>query len=95
VSGVVQNRRPSQICGLERVADSGIIAPRRNTSAHLHRLWRANKVRQLDSWRCVFGRSVEERFDRVRTHEIYRVASNLVNGLPRSRRVRLRRTGLS
>jgi hypothetical protein len=40
-SGVAQDRRPSQICRLERVAGRGIIAPRRKRSAHLHRPWRA------------------------------------------------------
>jgi hypothetical protein len=35
----VQNRRPLQISRLERVADCGIIAPRRTSSAHLHRPW--------------------------------------------------------
>ena len=37
-----QRHRPSQICRLERVAAPGIIALRRNSSAHLHRPWRGN-----------------------------------------------------
>jgi len=38
----VQNCRPPQISRLERVADCGIIAPRRTSGAHLHRPWRAS-----------------------------------------------------
>ena len=63
------------------VVGRGIIAPRRTNSAQLHRPWRANKIRQLDSWRRVWAERIEEHFDRG-TSEIYRVASNLVNGLP-------------
>jgi len=39
--GVEHNRRPSQLCRLGRVADGDIIAPRRSSSAHLRRSWRA------------------------------------------------------
>ena len=39
--GVVQNRWPSQIYRLGRMAGGGIIAPRRNNRAHLHRPRRA------------------------------------------------------
>jgi hypothetical protein len=46
-SGVAQDRRPSQICRLERVAGRGIIAPRRKRSAHLHRPWRASDFNGL------------------------------------------------
>ena len=38
---VAGNRKPSQHCRLERAAARGIIAPRRTSSAHLHRPWRA------------------------------------------------------
>jgi hypothetical protein len=41
-AAVAQNRRPSQICGLERVAGHGIIALRRSSSADLHRPRRAS-----------------------------------------------------
>jgi hypothetical protein len=37
---VVQDRRASQTCRLERVAGCGIIGARRTSSAHLHRPWR-------------------------------------------------------
>jgi hypothetical protein len=40
----VQNLRPSQMCRLGRVAGSGIIEPRRNNSAHLHRPWRPRQT---------------------------------------------------
>jgi hypothetical protein len=40
-AGVARIRRSSRYCRLERVAGSGIIAPRRSSSAHLHRPWRA------------------------------------------------------
>jgi hypothetical protein len=39
--GVVQTRKVSQLCRLERVAGCGIIGERRTGSAHLHRPWRA------------------------------------------------------
>ena len=39
--GVAQDRRPSLISRLKRMAASRIIAPRRSNSAHLHRPWRA------------------------------------------------------
>jgi len=38
---LVRCRRPSQIYRMERVPDCGIIAPRRKSSAHLHRPRRA------------------------------------------------------
>ena len=31
---------------------------------------------------CFWAEPIEERFDKVGTYEIYRVVSNLVNGLP-------------
>ncbi len=40
--GVVQDRRPSQIYRLKRVAGCGIIGAWRSNSAHLHRPWRAS-----------------------------------------------------
>src|SRR5437660_9081184 len=40
-TGVVQNRRASQIYRFERVAGCGIIGERRGNNAHLHRPWRA------------------------------------------------------
>ena len=57
----MQNRRPPQISRLERVADCGIIAPRRTSSAHLHRPWRAT-VRQSSLWQIlsVHLRDVED-----------------------------------
>jgi hypothetical protein len=42
--GVAQNRGPSQIYRLERVAGRGIIGARRKNSAHLHRPWRPSEV---------------------------------------------------
>ena len=39
--GVAQDRRTSQMYRLERAEGGGIIAPRRSSSAHLHRPWRA------------------------------------------------------
>jgi hypothetical protein len=38
---VAQDRRPSQLHRLQRVAGCRIIAPRQTNSAHLHRPWRA------------------------------------------------------
>jgi hypothetical protein len=43
--GVVRDRRASQTCQFERIAGRSIKAPRRNNSAHLHRLWRATYAR--------------------------------------------------
>ena len=45
--GVAQDRGPSQICRLERVAGCGVIASRRSNSAHLHRPWRASPADDL------------------------------------------------
>jgi hypothetical protein len=50
--GEVQYRRPSQICRLERVVGYGIIAPRRRSSAHLHRPWRAISATAKVSLAC-------------------------------------------
>jgi hypothetical protein len=36
-----RDRKPSQICRLERAARCGVIVPRRNNSAQVHRPWRA------------------------------------------------------
>jgi hypothetical protein len=38
---IVLDRRSSQTCPFERVADCGIISPRRSSSAHLRQPWRA------------------------------------------------------
>jgi len=42
----VQDRSASQIYRLERLAGCRIIAPRRSSSAHLHRPWRAAMARR-------------------------------------------------
>ena len=56
--GVAQDRRPSQICRLERAAGPNIIAPRRTSSAHLHRPWRATRSPNLPLLcYCLRGRS--------------------------------------
>jgi hypothetical protein len=44
---VVLDGKASQTCQLERMADRGIIAPRRKNSAHLRRPWRAIKIKYL------------------------------------------------
>ena len=49
--GVGQDRGPSQIYRLERVAGPAIIGQWRNNSAHFHRPWRATSVRSVpDTW---------------------------------------------
>jgi heme-degrading monooxygenase HmoA len=39
----LQNRRLSRICRLKRMTGRRVIAPRRNSSAHVHRPWRATQ----------------------------------------------------
>ena len=45
--GAVQNRRPSQYCGLGRMAGRSVIALLRMNSVHLHRPWRAILSKRL------------------------------------------------
>ena len=58
----MQNRRPSHICRLERVAGCGIIGEWRNSSAHLHRPWRATSEYAIDAGRRRFCASSPTRF---------------------------------
>src|SRR5262249_31618060 len=66
-TGLVQDRRPSRPCRLERIPGSGIIAPRRSYGAHLHRPWcatspeRAGVSKLLP--RALFGALVEGRWN--------------------------------
>ena len=46
---VAQDRRPSQICPLERMAGYGIIGAQRTNRAHLRRPWRATSEYAFDA----------------------------------------------
>ena len=53
---VVRNRKPSQCFRSKRTTGSSIIAPRRRSSAHLHRPWRASRISAIDTKRRQFFR---------------------------------------
>jgi hypothetical protein len=50
LGGIAVNRSQSRVLLAERVAGSSIIAPRRNNIAHLHRPWRASKIRHISNF---------------------------------------------